>query len=49
GRVNATHVVGGVYTPHCAAIQPAKLVRALADLVSARGAAVYEQTPATAI
>ena len=43
-HVNATGVVGGVYTPHCAAIHPRKLVRSLADVVTARGATVYEHS-----
>jgi glycine/D-amino acid oxidase-like deaminating enzyme len=43
-RLNATSVVGATFTPHCAAIQPAALVRGLADLVEARGATIYEQT-----
>ena len=29
----ATDVLGATYTPHCAALQPAKLVRGLADVV----------------
>jgi glycine/D-amino acid oxidase-like deaminating enzyme len=48
-RLNATDVLGATYTPHCAVIQPAKLVRGLADVVSARGATIYEQTRALAI
>jgi glycine/D-amino acid oxidase-like deaminating enzyme len=48
-RVRATHVVGAVYTPHCAAIHPARLVRGLADSVEARGVRIHEQTAATAI
>jgi glycine/D-amino acid oxidase-like deaminating enzyme len=48
-RLNATDVLGGTYTPHCAAIQPAKLVRGLADVVEARGARLYEQTRVTSI
>lgn len=48
-RVGATAVLGGVYTPHCAAIHPARLVRGLARVVESRGVALYEQTPATAI
>jgi glycine/D-amino acid oxidase-like deaminating enzyme len=44
GRLAATEVVGGTYTPHCAAIQPAKLVRGLADMVEASGVRVYEHT-----
>ena len=48
-RVGATSVLGGVFTPHCAAIQPAGLVRGLASAVTARGVALYEGTPVTAI
>jgi glycine/D-amino acid oxidase-like deaminating enzyme len=45
----ATHSQGALYTPHCAAIQPAKLVRGLADVVERKGATVYEGTAATSI
>jgi glycine/D-amino acid oxidase-like deaminating enzyme len=45
--LGATSVLGGVYTPHCAAIHPARLVRGLASVVAARGVAVYERTPVT--
>ena len=48
-RVGATDVIGALFTPHCAAIQPAKLVRGLADVVERKGAAIYEGTAATAI
>ncbi|HEU5007216.1 MAG TPA: FAD-binding oxidoreductase [Jatrophihabitantaceae bacterium] len=48
-RLNATDVLGATYTPHCAAIQPAKLVRGLADVVATRGARIHEQTRVTAI
>jgi glycine/D-amino acid oxidase-like deaminating enzyme len=48
-RMNATSVLGGTYTPRCAAIHPAKLVRGLADVVEVRGAAIYEGTRAQAI
>ncbi len=48
-RLGATSVLGGTYTPHCAAVQPAKLVRGLAEVVERRGATVYEQTAARAI
>jgi glycine/D-amino acid oxidase-like deaminating enzyme len=41
--------LGASFTPHCAALDPAKLVRGLADLVVARGARLYEQTPVTGI
>jgi len=48
-RVNASGTLGGMFTPDCAAVHPAKLVRALARVVSARGVKIYEQTPALAI
>jgi glycine/D-amino acid oxidase-like deaminating enzyme len=48
-RLGATSVLGGVFTPHCAAIQPAALVRGLASVVADRGVAVYEGTPVTAL
>jgi glycine/D-amino acid oxidase-like deaminating enzyme len=44
-RLEATEVVGGVFTPHCAAIHPARLVRGLARAVEARGVAIFEGTP----
>lgn len=48
-RLAATSVRGGTYTPHCVVIHPAKLARGLADVVEARGAAIYEQTRATTV
>ena len=35
-HVNATDVLGGTYTPHCAAIHPARLVRGLGRAAKAR-------------
>jgi glycine/D-amino acid oxidase-like deaminating enzyme len=46
-RVGATSVLGGTYTPHCAAIQPAKLVRGLAAAGERRGVRIFEHTPVT--
>ena len=43
--VRATGVLGGTFTPHCAAIHPARLVRGLADAVQRRGVQLYERTP----
>ena len=43
--VHATGVLGGTFTPHCAAIHPARLVRGLADAVRRRGVQLYERTP----
>lgn len=48
-RAGATSVLGASYTPHCAAIHPAKLARGLATLVGAAGVRIYEGTPATGI
>ncbi len=45
----AAGVVGGVYSPHCAAIHPARLARGLAAVLRARGVSLCEQTPVTAI
>jgi glycine/D-amino acid oxidase-like deaminating enzyme len=48
-RVNATSVRGSLYTPHAAAVHPARLVRGLARAVERLGGAVYEMTPALRI
>lgn len=42
--VNATDVLGGLYTEHCAVIQPELLVQGLLDAVKRRGAKVFERT-----
>ena len=41
----ASAVLGGTYTPHCAAIQPARLARGLLAAVRRAGVSVYERTP----
>ncbi|EGD40649.1 glycine/D-amino acid oxidase [Nocardioidaceae bacterium Broad-1] len=48
-RLAATGTLGATYTPDCAAIHPAKLVRGLARAVEARGVTIYEQTRVTSI
>jgi glycine/D-amino acid oxidase-like deaminating enzyme len=48
-RVAATHVDGALFTPHCAAVQPARLARGLARVVEQRGGRVHERTAARAI
>ena len=48
-RAAIDQTLGGTYTPHCAAIQPAKLVRGLATAVERRGGAIYENTEVTSI
>jgi glycine/D-amino acid oxidase-like deaminating enzyme len=45
----AQGVLGAIYTPHCAAVHPGRLVRELADRVEQAGAAIYEQTAARSI
>ena len=47
--LGATRVRGATYTPDCAAIHPARLVRGLAEAAERRGVIVHERTPATAI
>jgi glycine/D-amino acid oxidase-like deaminating enzyme len=42
-------LLGATYTPHCAALDPARLARGLADAVERHGVALYEKTRATAI
>lgn len=48
-RLGATDVLGATYTPHCAAIHPARLVRHLARTVVERGASLFESSPVTAL
>ena len=48
-RLQATHVLGATYTPHCAAIHPARLVRGLARTVERLGVTVHEGTPVTLV
>ena len=48
-RINVAGAVGGVFNPHGARIQPAKLVRGLAGVVAGMGVTIYESTPVTAI
>ena len=50
GRLEELHAqLGGTFTPHCAAIHPARLARGLARAVERHGVRVYERTPVTAI
>jgi glycine/D-amino acid oxidase-like deaminating enzyme len=45
----AEGVVGAIYTPHCAALHPGRLVRQLAERVERAGVAIYEQTAARSL
>ncbi len=49
GRLNAAGVLGGTYTPDCAAVHPGRLVRGLVRAVRERGVRVHERTAATRI
>lgn len=52
-RAEATAVLrgsrtrGATYTPDCAALHPARLVRGLAEAVERRGVTIHERTPVT--
>jgi glycine/D-amino acid oxidase-like deaminating enzyme len=49
GHVGASEILGGTFTPHCAAIQPARLARGLAQVVERLGVRIVERTPALAV
>ncbi len=44
-RLNASNVLGAGYTPHCAAIHPARLVRGLAETVEKSGVDDLREDP----
>jgi glycine/D-amino acid oxidase-like deaminating enzyme len=49
-RLGATQLQGATYTPDCAAIHPARLVRGLAEVVDASaGGRIHEQTRVTGV
>lgn len=48
-RVNVTDALGGTFTPHCAAINPFKLVRHLATYLREQGVTFFESTPVSEI
>ena len=47
--LNATDVRCGAYSPDCAALDPARLVRGLADTVERLGVTIYEETAVASI
>jgi glycine/D-amino acid oxidase-like deaminating enzyme len=47
--VRVTNAVGASFSPHCARVQPAKLVRGLAEAVEKRGATVYPGSPVVSV
>jgi glycine/D-amino acid oxidase-like deaminating enzyme len=48
-RVAVHGAHGATFTPHCARVQPARLVRGLADVVERLGVTIYERTAVRAI
>lgn len=48
-RIKVAGCLGAVYTPHGAAVDPARLARGLADVVERMGVPIYERTPVTRI
>ncbi len=48
-RIRVAGCLGAVYTPHGAAVDPARLARGLADVVERLGVPIYERTPVTRI
>lgn len=48
-RLGATDVLGATYSPHCASIDPARLVRGLALAVERHGVTLHEGTRVTGI
>lgn len=43
-HLNVANAYGALYSPHCATIQPAKLVRGLAEAVERAGVRIFEQS-----
>ncbi len=48
-RIRVEGCLGAAFTPHCAALHPARLVRGLARAAERRGVEIYEHTPVTSI
>lgn len=48
-RLRIAGALGGIYTPHIARIQPARLVLGLARTVRELGVRIYEQSPVTGL
>jgi len=48
-RADVSSLFGATFAPNCARINPARVVRGLADYLSGRGVTLYENTTATAI
>jgi glycine/D-amino acid oxidase-like deaminating enzyme len=48
-RARIHGALGGLYSPHCAALQPAKLACGLASFLETRGVKIFEQSPVRTI
>jgi len=48
-RIKVAGCLGAGFTPHGAAVDPARLARGLADVVERLGVSIYERTPVTRI
>lgn len=48
-RVRVDGAVGAVYSPHCAVVQPGRLVRGLATAVERAGAQIFERSRVTQV
>ena len=46
-RINASNILGTTFTPHCASINPAKLVRQLAEVVEKMSVKIFENSKVT--
>ena len=46
-QIRVAGALGGIFTPHCATIQPARLVRGLARTVERMGVQLFEQSRVT--
>ncbi|HWE09159.1 MAG TPA: FAD-binding oxidoreductase [Solirubrobacteraceae bacterium] len=48
-RIRVSDGRGALFTPHCARVQPARLVQGLADAAERAGAVIHESSPVTEI
>ncbi len=48
-HVRVVGALGGSFTPHCARVDPARLVRGLASACERRGVTIYERSPAVGL
>lgn len=46
-HVRIAGALGGVYSPHCAVVHPARLARGLSNVLEQKGVRIFENSPAT--